>query len=84
MELVTSKEPDSVLTEQGTELPNWVESVVQQKGMAQVFDPELVRCESFEEAMVQLVHLAFSCTFRTPERRPSMVEVRQRIEEICG
>ncbi|KAL8549704.1 hypothetical protein ACS0TY_008516 [Phlomoides rotata] len=84
LELVTSKEPDRLLIEEGIELPNWVESVIQEKGMIRVFDPQLVSCETVEEAMMQLVHLALSCTSRTPERRPSMVEVRQRIEEICG
>lgn len=80
LELVTSKEPDSLLIQEGTNLPNWVESVIQDKGMLEVFDPHLV----VEEAMLQLLHLALSCTSPFPQRRPSMLEVRQRIHQICG
>ncbi|KAI3453161.1 hypothetical protein Pfo_009824 [Paulownia fortunei] len=84
LELLTSKAPDSVLTEEGIELPNWVQSVVQEKWTIEVFDPDLLRYENLEEKMVQLLHLAISCTAQNPDRRPSMVEVARRIKEICG
>lgn len=84
LELLTSKEPDSVLTEEGIELPNWVQSVVEEKGKIEVFDRDLLRYENLEEQMVQLLHLAISCTHQHPNRRPPMVEVTRRIEEICG
>ncbi|EYU34504.1 hypothetical protein MIMGU_mgv1a003961mg [Erythranthe guttata] len=85
LELLTGKAPDHVLTEEGIELPNWVNSVVQEKWTIQVFDPDLlVEYENLDEKMVHLLHIAITCTALLPDKRPSMLEVTQRIREICG
>ncbi|KAK6122410.1 hypothetical protein DH2020_043852 [Rehmannia glutinosa] len=84
LELLTRKAPDIVLAEEGVELPNTVQSVVQEKWTTEVFDSGLLRFGNIEEKMVQFLHLAISCTDRNPDRRPSMVEVTRRIKEIRG
>ncbi|XP_012847816.1 PREDICTED: probable inactive receptor kinase RLK902 [Erythranthe guttata] len=85
LELLTGKAPDHVLTEEGIELPNWVNSVVQEKWTIEVFDPDLlVEYENLDEKMVHLLHIAITCTALLPDKRPSMLEVTQRIREICG
>ncbi|XP_073145335.1 probable inactive receptor kinase At1g48480 [Henckelia pumila] len=84
LELLTSKSPDDALTEEGIILPSWVRSVVQEKWTIEVFDPELLEYENLQEQMVQLLHLAISCTSQSPERRPVMAEITRRIGEICG
>ncbi|KAI3466952.1 hypothetical protein Pfo_023615 [Paulownia fortunei] len=38
LEQLTGKAPDNVLTEEGIELPNWVQSVVQEKWTIEVFE----------------------------------------------
>ncbi|XP_051148312.1 probable inactive receptor kinase At1g48480 [Andrographis paniculata] len=84
LELVTGKSPDTALVEEGTELPNLVESVGPEKWKDEIIDPSLVRFEYEIDDIVQFVHLAVACTGRSPDRRPSMAEVVRRIEEICG
>ncbi|XP_022882042.1 probable inactive receptor kinase RLK902 [Olea europaea var. sylvestris] len=84
LELLTGKEPDSVLIEDGINLPSWVQSVEQEKWTVEVFDPDLIRFDYFKDQTVQILNLAISCTAQHPDRRPSMVEITQRIEEICA
>lgn len=83
LELMTGKEPDNVLAVEGTELPNWVRSVDQEKWRDQVFGSDLLRCENFEEKLSRLLLLAMSCTNQLPGERPSMEEVVRRIKKIC-
>lgn len=84
LELLTNKFPDDALREEGIILPSWVRSVVQEKWTIEVFDPKLLEYENLEEQMVQLLHLAISCTSQSPERRPAMAEITRRIDEICS
>lgn len=83
LELMTGKEPDNVLAVEGTELPNWVRSVDQEKWRDQVFGSDLLRCENFEEKLSRLLLLAMSCTNQLLDERPSMEEVVRRIKKIC-
>ncbi|CAA0836815.1 Probable inactive receptor kinase [Striga hermonthica] len=80
LELLTGKAPGG---EEGVDLPRWVQSVVREEWTAEVFDLELLRYQSVEEDMVQLLQLAVDCTAQYPDRRPNMAEVVARIEEIC-
>ncbi|XP_071915985.1 probable inactive receptor kinase At1g48480 [Coffea arabica] len=83
LELLTGKAPThSLMNEEGVDLPRWVQSVVREEWTAEVFDLELLRYQSVEEDMVQLLQLAVDCTAQYPDKRPSMVEVSSRIEEI--
>ncbi|KAL8053019.1 hypothetical protein ABFX02_05G044300 [Erythranthe guttata] len=87
LEILTGKEPDKVLTEEGIELPNWVRSVDREKWSVEVLDSsfDLVGFENFEERkLVKMLKLAMSCTDQLPDERPSIEEVARRIEKICG
>ncbi|XP_058108280.1 probable inactive receptor kinase At1g48480 [Magnolia sinica] len=84
LELLTGKAPShAVLNEEGVDLPRWVQSVVREEWTAEVFDLELLRYQSVEEDMVQLLQLAIDCAAQYPDNRPSMSEVSRRIEELC-
>ncbi|KAK6150312.1 hypothetical protein DH2020_015244 [Rehmannia glutinosa] len=84
LELLTGKAPThSLMNEEGVDLPRWVQSVVREEWTAEVFDLELLRYQNVEEDMVQLLQLAVDCTAQYPDKRPSMVEVVVKIEELC-
>ncbi|KAK4737719.1 hypothetical protein R3W88_001416 [Solanum pinnatisectum] len=83
LELLTGKNPSSVINDEGIDLPKWVKCMVEERGTTQVFDPELIRFQNCdEEQMVSLLHLAISCTSHHPERRPPMADTTRRIKEI--
>lgn len=84
LELLTGKAPSqSLLNEEGVDLPRWVQSVVREEWTSEVFDLELLRYQNVEEDMVQLLQLAVDCVAPYPDKRPSMSEVVHRIEELC-
>ena len=83
LELLTGKPPThAILNEEGVDLPRWVQSVVREEWTSEVFDLELLRYQSVQEEMVQLLQLAVDCAATYPDKRPSMSEVRYRIEEL--
>lgn len=84
LELLTGKAPTHTLAnEEGVDLPRWVQSVVREEWTAEVFDLELLRYQNVEEDMVQMLQLAVDCTAQYPDKRPSMVEIVMKIEELC-
>ncbi|KAL8532365.1 hypothetical protein ACS0TY_008818 [Phlomoides rotata] len=84
LELLTGKAPThSLMNEEGVDLPRWVQSVVQEEWTAEVFDVELLRYQNVEDDMVQLLQIAVDCTAQYPDKRPSMAEVTEKIEELC-
>ncbi|KAE9613829.1 putative protein kinase RLK-Pelle-LRR-III family [Lupinus albus] len=84
LELLTGKAPThALLNEEGVDLPRWVQSVVREEWTSEVFDLELLRYQNVEEEMVQLLQLAVDCAAPYPDKRPSMSEVAQSIEELC-
>lgn len=83
LEILTGKAPThALLNEEGVDLPRWVQSVVREEWSSEVFDIELLRYQNSEEEMVQLLQLAVDCAVPYPDNRPSMSQVRQRIEEL--
>lgn len=83
LELLTGKAPtQTLLNEEGVDLPRWVQSVVREEWTQEVFDLELLRYQNVEEEMVQLLQLAIDCAAQYPDNRPPMSEVVSRIEEI--
>ncbi|KAJ0987251.1 hypothetical protein J5N97_005607 [Dioscorea zingiberensis] len=83
LELLTGKAPaQALLNEEGVDLPRWVQSVVREEWTSEVFDMELLRYQTVEEDMVQLLQLAIDCAAQYPDKRPTMSEVVIRIEEI--
>ncbi|KAI4319232.1 hypothetical protein MLD38_032858 [Melastoma candidum] len=84
LELLTGKAPaNSLLNEEGVDLPRWVQSVVREEWTSEVFDLELLRYQNIEEQMVDLLQLAVDCAAQYPDQRPSMSEVMRRIEDLC-
>ncbi|KAK6925311.1 Protein kinase domain [Dillenia turbinata] len=84
LELLTGKAPThALLNEEGVDLPRWVQSVVREEWTSEVFDLELLRYQDVEEEMVQLLQLAVDCAAQYPDKRPPMLEVTSRIEELC-
>ncbi|CAN4088714.1 unnamed protein product [Withania somnifera] len=83
LELLTGKAPThSLLNEEGVDLPRWVQSIVREQWTSEVFDLELLRYQSVEEEMVQLLQLAIDCAAQYPDHRPSMSEVCELIQEL--
>ncbi|KAL0924663.1 hypothetical protein M5K25_005512 [Dendrobium thyrsiflorum] len=83
LELITGKAPaQAILNEGGVDLPRWVQSVIHEEWMTEVFDMELLRYQSVEEEMVQMLQLGVDCTVQIPDQRPTMSAVVVRIEEI--
>ncbi|XP_078444415.1 putative inactive receptor kinase At1g48480 [Wolffia australiana] len=83
LELLTGKAPaQALLNDEGVDLPRWVQSVVREEWTAEVFDSELLRFQSAEEEMMQLLQLAVDCTAQYPDSRPAMAEIVAKIEEI--
>ncbi|KVH92109.1 probable inactive receptor kinase At1g48480 [Cynara cardunculus var. scolymus] len=84
LELLTGKAPThALLNDEGVDLPRWVQSVVREEWTSEVFDLELLRDQNVEDDMVQLLQLAINCSAQYPDKRPSMAEVSNQIEEIC-
>ncbi|KAM2062173.1 hypothetical protein ACFX1T_047152 [Malus domestica] len=83
LEILTGKPPtQTIMNEEGVDLPRWVHSVVREEWTAEVFDFELLRYQNVEEEMVQLLQIALECTVQYPDSRPSMGEVTSRIEDL--
>lgn len=86
LELLTGKAPsNSVMNEEGMDLARWVHSVERDEWRSEVFDSELMSLEtvvSVEEEMAEMLQLGIDCTEQHPDKRPVMVEVVRRIQEL--
>ncbi|KAG7577660.1 Leucine-rich repeat-containing N-terminal plant-type [Arabidopsis thaliana x Arabidopsis arenosa] len=86
LELLTGKAPsNSVMNEEGMDLARWVHSVAREEWRNEVFDSELMSIEtvvSVEEEMAEMLQLGIDCTEQHPDKRPVMVEVVRRIQEL--
>ncbi|CAN6801552.1 unnamed protein product, partial [Brassica oleracea] len=84
LELITGKAPsNSVMNEEGVDLPRWVKSVVRDEWRREVFDSELLSLEREEEEMMEeMVQLGIECTSQHPDQRPEMAEVVSKIESL--
>ncbi|KAI3981960.1 hypothetical protein MKX01_018866 [Papaver californicum] len=83
LELLTGKAPNQAsLSEEGIDLPRWVQSVVREEWTAEVFDVELMRYHNIEEEMVQLLQIAMACVSTAPDSRPGIGEVLRMMEDM--
>ncbi|KAL6575427.1 hypothetical protein OROMI_012712 [Orobanche minor] len=84
LELLTGKAPSqSLMNEEGVDLPRWVQSVVREEWTAEVFDIELLQCHDIVDDMVRMLKLAIGCIVQHPDKRPSMANVTCKIAELC-
>ncbi|CAN4089593.1 unnamed protein product [Withania somnifera] len=82
LELLTSK---TIGKNKGVDLPSWVRIMFQEKPIIDVFDKSMVQnYQEFGDQMVQLLQLAICCTFKNPNKRPSMVAVANQIKRTCS
>ncbi|GMJ14316.1 hypothetical protein like AT5G58300 [Hibiscus trionum] len=83
LEMLTAKAP---LHQSGhddvVDLPRWVRSVVREEWTAEVFNVELLRYQTFQEEMVQMLQIGLACVAKTPDMRPTMDETVRMIEDI--
>ncbi|CAH8284658.1 unnamed protein product [Eruca vesicaria subsp. sativa] len=84
LELLTGKAPsNSVMNEEGMDLARWVHSVGREEWRSDVFDSELMSMETVVEGeMGEMLQLGIECTEQHPDKRPVMVEVVRRIQEL--
>ncbi|MCO5577033.1 hypothetical protein L7F22_030855 [Adiantum nelumboides] len=82
LELLTGKAPSQTSSEQGMDLPKWVQSVVREEWTSEVFDHELMKFNDIEEEMVQLLQISLACVSPSPEQRPTMAEVLKMIQDV--
>lgn len=83
LELLTGKAPtQAVISEGPVDLAQWVQSVVREEWTYEVFDLELLKYQNVEQDMVHLLQLAVDCTSSYPDKRPSMSQIINSIQEL--
>lgn len=79
LELLTCKPPGETIN--GLDLPQWVASVMSEDRISELFDVELNR-ENVGDELLSCLNLALHCVDPSPEARPEMSQVLQRLEVI--
>lgn len=83
LEILTGKSPTQVsLSDEGLDLPRWVQSAAPEEWTAEVFDLELTTYRSIEEEMLQLLQVGMACVASYPDQRPTMTQVVKMIKDI--
>ncbi|XP_047331748.1 probable inactive receptor kinase At1g48480 [Impatiens glandulifera] len=73
----------ALMNKKGVDLPKWVRSIVTDKPSFVVFDQRLPKSKLVEDQMVQMLQLGIYCTFQSPNKRPSMKILAEKIKDIC-
>ncbi|KAK3134206.1 hypothetical protein QOZ80_6AG0546320 [Eleusine coracana subsp. coracana] len=84
LELLTGKPPTSISTSEDPDLIDWIMSVPQEQWTVEVLDLTVSMNNSVVEEMLQFLQLAIHCCEQSPNLRPEMSEVAQRIEQMRG
>ncbi|GLJ50060.1 hypothetical protein SUGI_1064710 [Cryptomeria japonica] len=80
LELLTGKIP-SQYDRRGTDLSQFVQTVVREEWTGELFDKE-VRWQESSQEMLKMLSIAMDCTHTALERRPVFSTVLRRLEEI--
>jgi hypothetical protein len=78
----TGRQPAQSISDNGIDLPKWVQSVVREEWTGEVFDLELKTYLHGEEEMVNLLQIAMSCVEPKPDERPEMAAVVDLLDSI--
>ncbi|XP_061983054.1 probable leucine-rich repeat receptor-like protein kinase IMK3 [Populus nigra] len=78
LELLTGK----TVEKSGIDLPKWVRSIVREEWTGEVFDKEFNH--SARQYAFPLLNISLKCVSKSPEERPSMGEVMEKIEEVVN
>lgn len=78
LELLTGK----LVQNTGSDLAEWVHSVVKEEWTVEVFDKSLISEGASEERLVNLLQVALKCTNASPDARPSIKQVAEMIYSI--
>ncbi|KAL2558682.1 putative inactive receptor kinase [Forsythia ovata] len=85
LELLTGKPAiRSAADGEAIQLVSWVNSVVRHEWTGEVFDIQLLKYPSMEDAMLKLLQIGMICTASDPWRRLKMSEVVKILEDISG
>ena len=77
LELLTGKTVKS-----GIDLPKWVRSIVREEWTGEVFDREFNHAA--RQYAFPLLNISLKCVSKSPEERPAMGEVMEKIEEVVN
>ncbi|KAJ0697748.1 putative protein kinase RLK-Pelle-LRR-III family [Helianthus annuus] len=82
LELLTRKSPEDPWN--GLDLPQWVALIVKEEKTKEVFDRDLMKDASAvgESELLDSLKLALQCIPQSPQDRPDVQLVLQRLEEI--
>ncbi|KAL2933004.1 Pollen receptor-like kinase 3 [Bienertia sinuspersici] len=85
LEIITCKFPSQYLssTKGGTDVVQWVASAIEEAREAELIDPDILsKSEDYKESMVNMLHIGVACTEPYPDKRPSLSEIKERIERV--
>ncbi|XP_076883451.1 probably inactive leucine-rich repeat receptor-like protein kinase IMK2 [Bidens hawaiensis] len=81
-ELLTRKSTNS--EKHGSNMLNWVRSLPKEQWSEELFDAEIMYAAINNAELLCILQLAMNCTCASPEDRPKVDEVLQRLEEISA
>ncbi|XP_030541484.1 putative inactive receptor-like protein kinase At1g64210 [Rhodamnia argentea] len=76
LELLTGK----LVKKTGVNLPKWVKSMVREEWTGEVFDKEVSKAA--KQWAFPLLNISLKCVADAPDKRPSITEVMEKIEEV--
>lgn len=79
LELLTGKSPMHAAQ---NHLVRWVQSVVWEEWISEVFHLELLRCPYIEDEIIEMLRIGMACVSTMPEERPKMPEVVEMLGAV--
>jgi serine/threonine protein kinase len=76
LELLTGK----TVEKSGIDLPKWIKAIVREEWTGEVFDKDVN--EAGRQFSCPLLNIALKCVSHSPEDRPTMAEVTEKMEEV--